>query len=1105
LEESIQMKLLRRHFHLVVIAFVLAMAQTLAAQTFRGGIAGTVEDSTGAAVAHAKISLTGTDTGFHREMESTSAGAYSFEDLPLGLYSVEVAGTGFQPKKVDKISVRPGQVYSLEIQLGVAASTELVEVDAAAVSLDTVSSTNNSVVNEKAVTNIPLNGRDFTQLVKIVPGYNGAGSLNGTRTNQNNWQIDGADNNDVWHNTSAANQGGVGTIAGVTIPIDAIDQFTVQSQSNAEAGRNGGGVISLAIKTGTNNLHGSAYYFNRNEFFAARSPFLTTSQRKATLRNQQFGGSLGGPILQDKLFFFLNYERQTFTIGSVASTEPTAAYVQAATALLQKHNIPVNPLSLNVLSIWPQGNKPAGPAANGNYFDPRPQKGYSDNAIGNVTYNLTQRQNLRLQGFVGTGRQYETIGTNVYEYYEVAPDITQNFSAIHNWAITDRVSNQLLVAVGIFNQTFNDANHSYNMPALGLNTGVTNPSLLGAPTITIVGSSTFDQTGPTQPIGRKDYTGHITDVANWVSGKHQFRFGGEFRRNYMDLQYQRNVRGTFTFNGQATANSGIRALLPTGATPYFCNTGETTCANDGGADIRGLADYLAGYVSSSSFTQGYLRRSIYQKTFAIFAQDQYQVSRNLTLNYGLRYEYNAPFTSDGVLSVYRPGAPGADGYGLVLSGGAGKPSVYPGNFTNLAPRFGFSYQVAPKMVLRATYGIYFDAPNFNGFFDNRPGNGGAVGVQGNNTGTTPVRNVSPSFYQWKTGVNPFDITPGPTTVFGLASISPNFRTAYTQNFNLNTEYQLSRNTIATVAYVGALGRRLFNLSDINQARPGATNSTAAEVARRPIYLSKAVPNYATIGALNEAQSEGTSNYNSLQASVRTSGFHGVTAQASYTLGHALDVISSTRGLAPQDSLNLAGDYGHADFDVRHTFNGYIVYEVPRIGHFLPLLTKGWQGNAFVTAFTGTPFSAKVGSDISGTGENQDRVNLAPGVALRTSTGTSLITPTSGAPYAQIYSPSAFVAPGAGSFGTTARNAFRGPGFSTVDASLVKNTQIREKISLQLRAEMFNIFNRINLANPTGSISSSSFGRSTSTRNSSGAPGIGPGEPFNVQFAGKIIF
>ena len=1079
-------------------AIALLPAGSALAQTYRGGVAGTVLDASGAVVANAKVTLLSPETGFTRTQQSTGSGSYAFQDLPIGQYTVTVEAQGFSVAKIEKIDVRPGAVYSLDPKLGIGAETQSVDVNAAALALDTETTANNSVVNEKAVQNIPLNGRDYTQLIKIVPGYNGAGSLNGTRSNQNNYQIDGADSNDIWQNGAAANQGGVGSIAGVTIPIDAIDQFTVQTNANAEAGRNVGGLISLAIKTGTNNIHGSAYYFNRNEFFSARSPFLTPNTRKATLRNQQFGGSVGAPIIKDKLFFFVNYERQMFLIGnSTPATEPTTAYVNAATALLQRHNYRysansvANPLSLSLLTLWPQGNQNTGPAANGNYFDPRPQRGYSDNAIGNVTWNLTSRQNLRLQAFVGTGRQYSAVGTNVYDYYQVAPDITQNFSLSHNWAISDRVSNQLLFGVGVFNQTFNDANHSFNLPALGLATGVTDPSLFGAPNISISG---LDSVGLTPPLGRKDYTGHVTDVATLVKGKHQFRFGGEYRRNYMDLQYQRNVRGTFSFNGTASSNANI--ALPAGATPWANDTSV-------GSDVRSLADYLAGYFNSDSFVQGYLRRSIYQNTFAGFVQDQFQVTPKLTLNYGLRYEYNAPWTSPGFFSFYRPGNAAADGYGLVALGTGGVDKPYNGQQTNFSPRVGVAYQINQAMVLRGTYGLYFDAPNFNGFFDNGPGNGGARGPQANPTGPNPVRTVSRTYGQWVTGSNPFPTAPSPTTIYGLATIDPGFATARSHNWTVNMETQLARNAIFTLGYVGAAGRNLFNLSDINQARPGTTTSATAEATRRPIYLARAVPNYATIGAVNEIESHGYSNYDSLQASLRIANIKGITAQGSYTWGHALDVISSTRGLAPQDSANLNAEYGDSDFDVRNTFNGYIVYEVPHFSNRLKALTQGWQGNAFVTAYSGTPFSVKVGSDISGTGENQDRVNYVPGATYKVS--KSVITPASGQPYAQFFNTGAFVSPTLGNFGTTRRNGFRGPGFFTTDASLVKNTQLHEGVNLQIRAEMFNIFNYVNLANPTATLTSSTFGRSTSTRNNGGAPGIGPGEPFNVQFAGKIIF
>jgi len=1099
----------RRRLPLASLLLLFAFTLAISAQTFRGGIAGTVQDSSGAVVANATISLVGTDTGYTRGTISTGSGDYTFQDLPLGPYSVAVTSAGFSATKIDNIIVRPGQIYSLTIKLGLATSAESVEVNAAAVSLDTVSSTNNSVVNDRAVQNIPLNGRDYTQLVKIVPGYNGAGSLNGTRTNQNNWQIDGADNNDIWQNSAAANQGGVGSIAGVTIPIDAIDQFTVQSQGNAEVGRNGGGLISLAIKSGTNHIHGSAYYFNRNEFFASRSPFLLPSQRKTALRNQQYGASVGGPILKDKLFYFVNYERQNFLIQNTATaTEPTTAYVNAATTLLTRHGLAVNPLSLSVLSLWPQGNKPTGPASAGNYLESRPQSGYSDNAIGKIDYNLTSRQAIAVRAFVGTGRQFAAAGTNIFDYYQVAPDITQNFTAVHNWAITDRFSNQLLAGVGVFNQTFNDENHSQNIPALGLNTGVTTPSLFGAPSISISG---LDMIGVTQALGRKDYTGHVTDTASFTLGKHVFRFGGEFRRNYMDLQYQRNTRGTFSFSGTSTANAAIRATFPRGATPYSCATSDTaaTCTSDPAtSDVKALADYLAGYVATSSFTRGTLRRSIYQKAFDGFVQDQYQALPNLTLNYGVRYTYNGPFSSDGVLSDFRPGTPGADSYGLVIAGQQIN-SIYQKNTTNVSPRFGFSFQAASRFEIRGTYGIYFDVPNFNGFFDNRPGNGGAVGVQANPTGATPVVNVSNANYQWQTNVNPFSSASGPAAQ-GLATISPNFRTAYVHNFNLNTQYQVSRNTILQVGYVGSLGRRLFDLIDINQAAPGsgtATGTTTATLQQgRPYYKSTAlIPNAASIGAINQVESEGSSNYHSAQAMLRTSNYHGLTGQASYTFGHALDVVSGTRGFAPQNSANLGGDYGNADFDVRHTFNGYVVYEMPKFSDHLTVLTAGWQANMFATYFTGTPVAIKEGTlDQSQTGEFQDRPNQ---IGNPVGSNRALLTPaTAGAsPYSQWFNSAAFTPAPRGTFGTMQRNSVRGPNFGTVDASLVKNTIVHEGINLQLRAEMFNIFNHVNLANPSGTLSSSTFGRSTSTRNNGGAPGIGPGEPFNVQLAGKIIF
>lgn len=1077
----------QRYIYLFLFVFVSVMTPLLTAQTFRGGIAGTVQDSSGAAVPNAQISLTGNDTGFKRDMVSTSSGDYSFQDLPLGDYSVVVTATGFSSRKVDHIAVRPGQVFALDIKVGIASTNEQIEVNADAVAIDALSTTNNSVVPEQAVSNIPLNGRDFTQLIKIVPGVNGAGSMNGARTNQNNWQIDGVDNNDIWHNSQGANQGGVSGIAGVTLPVEAIDQFSVQSQGNAEVGRNGGGLVNMVVKSGTNNFHGSAYYFFRNEFFASKSAFLAPTARTPKIRNNQWGGSLGGPIKRDKLFFFVNYERQKYIIGAnSAATEPTDQWVNKAKALLAAHKVPVSQTSTNLLTaLWPQGNK-GGAASTNNFTDARPQSGYSDNAVGKIDWNINSRQTLSVRAFIGSGRQLGNAGTNVWEYYQLAPDHVHNYAITHNWMINNHLSNQLLFGINYFGQTFNDNVHNQNIPALGLNTGVTDPTLFGAPTITM---NPFDQVGVTPPLGRQDYTGHVTDTATYVIGKHQYRFGGEFRRNYMNLLYQRNVRGNFTFNGQASAS--ILPATGSGSTSYATDASQDSSASD--LSVRTLADFLAGYAASGSIVRGKLQRDVWVNQWDVFAQDQYQVTPSLTLNYGIRWDYSGPvYTTNGTFSIFNPDS--ASGYSIV---GQDVDSLYPRRYTNFSPRFGFSQKVTDKFVVRGTYGLFFDLPNLNGFFDNRPGNGASVGVQANNAGPSPVFTVSKSSpFTIVTGQDPLPSSPAAGATFGVSTVSQNFKNAYLQNYNLNTEYQLSRNTIFQLKYVGSVSRHLFNLRDINQAAPNPNKTTIQS--SRP-YYSK----FPTFAAINQYESEAGSNYNSFQAMIRTSGFHGLTAQASYTYGHALDNVSGTRGFAPQDSRNLAAEYGNADFDTRHTFNGYIVYEMPNFSNSLKPLTQGWEVNSFITFYTGRPITPKTSANNSGVGEFQDRVTK---VGDPTSVDRSFSRNSSGTGYVQWFSKSAYAVAPVGTFSPTPRNSVYGPGFGTVDASLVKNTTLHENVKLQLRAEMFNIFNRLNLANPSGSFTSSNFGRSTTTvGDNAGAPGIGSGEPFNVQFAGKMIF
>jgi hypothetical protein len=337
--------------------------------------------------------------------------------------------------------------------------------------------------------------------------------------------------------------------------------------------------------------------------------------------------------------------------------------------------------------------------------------------------------------------------------------------------------------------------------------------------------------------------------------------------------------------------------------------------------------------------------------------------------------------------------------------------------------------------------------------------------------------------------------------YGLFSVSPLLKTAYAHDFNLATEYQVTRKAVLTLAYAGSIGVHLYSLRDANEAAPGTGTSATALIPRRPCYLSKCVTNYASLGPVEEVASNGSSNFHSLQATIKATNYKGLTGQLAWTYGHSLDDGSGFRSTGPTDSNNLALDYGNASFDIRHTINGYLVWEAPQIGHRFAPLTKGWQTTLFTKFNTASPFSITVG-DNTGIGMAKDRINYNGGT-LKTGSKT-IQTDVNGRKFIQYWNAAAantiLTTPAFGSHGNTARDQFRGPNFFDIDAALAKNTQIYEKISLQFRADIFNLFNIVNPGNPTTSITSSTFGQQTS------APtGITSGAPFNVQFAGKIIF
>src|ERR1700730_4262803 len=375
----------------VVILLAAGFSQ---AQTFRGAINGTVADPSGAVVAGAEVKGINNGTGVTLNTASTSEGQFSFQDLPLGSNTITVTAPAFQAVNVDNVLVTAGLVYTLPVKLTMGQQTTAIEVSAASVAVDTTTYTQNMTIPSTVVQNVPLNGRDFTQLIAIAPGYGGYsvggfGSLNGTRPNQMNWQIDGVDNNDFWHNIPAVNQGGVSGIAGVIMPIDATDEFSAQTQSSAEAGRNAGRTVNLVLKSGTNGMHGSAYYFNRNEFYGAASPFFqpsATNPKAPALRNYNTGFSVGGPIFKDRTFFFVSFEKQRYIIGlSGLATEPSFAWQTKALALLTANGIKPSPLSQTLLGnpvtntspiLWPSLINSL-PATNRNFFSPIASTGHT--------------------------------------------------------------------------------------------------------------------------------------------------------------------------------------------------------------------------------------------------------------------------------------------------------------------------------------------------------------------------------------------------------------------------------------------------------------------------------------------------------------------------------------------------------------------------------------------------------------------------------------------------------------------------------------------------------------------------------------------------------
>jgi hypothetical protein len=1085
---------------LALVALLVLVSVPALTQTFRGSINGTITDPSGSVIPGAKVTATDVATAAVYHTVSSAGGEFSFNDLPLDAYNLKVEAGGFQTTEVNGVQVLAGKIYTLPIKLDISHASTTIEITADSLALDTTTVTQTTSLEGKALQDVPLNGRDFTQLLGSsvsFTGYNNSGSVNGTRSDQINYTIDGTDNNDLYLNVNAVNQGSISGIAGVVYPIDALDEYSLQTTGNSESGRSSGGNLNITTKSGTNLFHGNAYYYNRNEALAATSPFVAPGSPELPLRNENYGGSIGGPIWRDHTFFFLLFEEQKFIIGAAnTTTEPSPAYQALALAEIAKYSgapyfAKPSQVSENILStMWDPSVIANLPGVPDNYTTSAPETGYSHNLVAHLDHNFSDRSHLSGIWYFGQGYAVapECIFVCGYlpEYFQTVPSHIQNYNLVWNYTVSPTLTNQVSAGVNYFTQDFADQVHNQNPLALaGLNTGAT---LSGAPQVTISG---FDSIGITPTSGRNDISGQIADTVSWTRGKHQLRFGIEYRRSYIDLYYNFGARGEFYFG------NGPSILGPW--------AGDTTVTDP---NVLTLADYLAGYAYNDNIILGNQERFIYTHTGSAFAQDSWKLTSKLNLNLGLRYDYQQPFyTNDPNLSIFDPNS----STGLVVAGGgSGTPGyIYDSNKANFSPRFGLAYQVAKDTVVRANYGIYFDQPAGQAFFGNIGiPNGGAGGVNNNPAGSEPNESIvltstaqTPVWtYDQSTPIfTPAEGQPTGSNIVSIYSVDRNFKTPYTELFGLNVEQSLGRGWIVNVGYAGSASRHNLVLQDINQSALGQDYNTTIQQSTRP-YFSK-FPNFGIINQLNSAAS---ASFNALQVTARTSSWHGLTGQFAYAWSHNLDDSSVFNNL-PQNSFNLRGDWGNANNDIRNHFSAYLRYAIPGAAWGPKALTHGWEVNGILKFQGGQPVNIYSGSDNSGTSEFEDRADIT-GPPLNSN--RSVQHPSGASPYAQYLNPNSFAPPAYGTYGNMSRNQVIGPGFGDVDLSLIKNTPIfNERVTAQFRVEMFNVFNRINLAQPINNLGYGSlFGQSTSTIGVSyGAPGIGAGEPYNTQLALKIIF
>jgi hypothetical protein len=1103
----------------LTLVAVLLVATTLVAQTFRGTVLGVVTDPSGAVVSGATVKIKNVNTGLERTTQTSADGSYSVPELPIGTYTVTVSQTGFQTSATTAVAVDVAGERRVDVALKPGQVSERVEVSSE--DLPQVETTNNtlgSVLTQETVKDLPINGRDYTKLIFLTPGVTGSPdqitdspgsfgefSMNGARGRSNNYLLDGTDMNDGYRNDPAINQAGVFGTPSAILPIDAVSDMRVLSNFQPEYGRNGGAIVNIVTKSGTNALHGDFFEYFRNDALDARNYFDPNSAPKAAFHNNQFGGSLGGPIVKDRTFFFVDYEGQRENVGVVSlACVPTLAQIAQATANVTTAGGTVSPVGAALLGFWPHNPANYTPGVTSNnagcfnaagnfapdYTAIAPSFNNLSSFIAKIDHSFNTNNNISGRYFFGDSTQQFPLALNASGgqlpgFDTVTPTRVQLVSISYVTVISPTKVNEVRVGWNRFAEGFFPQDRSFDPSSIGLcNVPVTfgnchsqgSPIILLSPTPTGA-SGFFSQIGATSgdPRQRVDTNNQVIDSFSWKLNKHDLKFGGEYHRTSIEQHFDKYSRGRVRFG-------------------TFGNPGDLS-------DIGALESLLQMIPQESNFGlfdyTGNTLRHTAQNGYGFYIQDSFRLKPRITLNYGLRWDYFAPVTEkNNLFSDFIPTS--ATTGSLVQVGPGGLSNVYQPDYKNFSPRISIAWDVTGKgkTVLRAGYGLFFDAFSQDMLLGHLPyPTYYAPGPAYNNIGPNPVQMANINLAAvTAAGVYtpnvPLYGTPGCSVECDTFSFDQHIKTPYIENYNLNLQHQFSRNVTMQLGYVGSQGHRLFRFFDLNQPGQAAINAADCPQGLATCATTGAIQDFgvprpygfpfntaAGSTYIFQENSTGKSNYNSLQASLRVTNYHGFMSIVNYVWSKSLDNSSDgedfvVNAAQPQDSTNPQREYGPSNFNVPNRFVWVAGYEFPHMGGGMQRLKNGWGFDSTATLQSGQPFTLNYNfeDDYSGGGDGFDRPDVVGPIVYHKRNPANFLDLSSFAmpctEAAGMYSGFASdCVPGTRHYGNLGRNALVGPTYKQWDLSIYKNTAITERVSVQFRADFFNLLNHPNFANP----------------------------------------